>query len=89
MALGAGNARIVKSVLGQSLVAGVLGLVAGLGGAWAWGRLLDAFLYRTSPRDPAAFAAGAALLLGVVLLASWLPARRATRVDPVEALKAE
>lgn len=89
IALGAGNARIVKSVLGQSLVAGVLGLVAGLGGAWAWGRLLDAFLYRTSPRDPAAFAAGAALLLGVVLLASWLPARRATRVDPVEALKAE
>jgi len=89
IALGAGRRRVLSTVLRQSLVAGIVGLVLGLGGAWAGGRLLDAFLYETSARDPMAFAAGAALLMAVVFLASYLPARRATRVDPVEALKTE
>ena len=89
IALGAGRSRVLSTVLRQSLVAGVVGLLVGLGGAWAGGRLLDAFLYETSARDPLAFAVGAALLMTVVFLASYLPARRATRVDPVEALRAE
>jgi len=89
IALGAGRSRVLSTVLRQSLVAGGVGLVLGLAGAWAGGRLLDAFLYRTSARDPMAFAVGSALLMTVVFLASYLPARRATRVDPVEALKAE
>lgn len=89
MALGAGHRRVLRMVLRQSFSAALAGVAAGLGAAWAGGRLLDTFLYRTSPRDPGAFLTGAALLLTVVLVASYLPARRATRLDLVETLKAE
>ncbi len=67
----------------------VVGVALGLAGAWAASRLLTTFLFQTSTLDPLAYAGGAALLLAVVLLASWLPARRATLVDPSEALRAE
>ncbi|MEQ8329881.1 MAG: ABC transporter permease [Longimicrobiales bacterium] len=89
MALGAGRGRVVGTVLRASVAAGVAGLGVGLAMAWAGGRMLDAFLFETSARDPWAFAGGGALLLAVVALASYVPARRATTVDPVEALKAE
>jgi putative ABC transport system permease protein len=89
MALGARGGRVVGMVLGQSAGAALLGLVVGLAGAWAGARLLEAFMYRTSTRDPVAYAGAAATLLAVVLMASWLPGRRATRVDPSEALRAE
>jgi ABC-type antimicrobial peptide transport system permease subunit len=89
MALGADGARVLGMILRQSVVTAALGLVVGLGGAWVGTRLLEAFLFQTSARDPLAFGGAAVLLFSVVLVASWLPARRATRVDPVEALRAE
>ncbi len=76
-------------VVRSSVVAAAVGVVVGLGLAWVGVDLLEAFLFGTSPRDPLAFVASAALLLTVVTLASYVPARRATRVDPVEALRAE
>jgi ABC-type antimicrobial peptide transport system permease subunit len=76
-------------ILRQSVVTAALGLGVGLAGAWSGTRFLEAFLFETSARDPLAFVSAAALLLTVVLAASYVPARRATRVDPVEALRAE
>jgi predicted permease len=89
LALGAGDARVVRLVLGQSgryaLGGAVLGFVIFVAGS----RVLDAFLYETTRVDPWVFSGGSALLLGVVFLASWLPARQATRVHPVQALKSD
>jgi predicted permease len=89
MALGAESGRLVGIVLGRSVVVAVMGVGVGLAGAWAASRLLSTFLFETSTIDPLAYAGGATLLLAIVVLASWLPARRATRVDPCEALRAE
>ena len=89
MALGAQGGRIVGAVLAGSVAVAILGIAAGLAGAWAGSRLLGTFLFRTSPLDPLAYLGGAVLLFAVVTLASWLPARRATRVDPSEALRTE
>lgn len=89
MALGADGGRVVAMMLRQTVRTALLGLGLGIGGAWAGTRLLNAFLFETDARDPLAFAGAAALLFSVVMVASYLPARRATRVDPVEALRAE
>jgi putative ABC transport system permease protein len=89
LALGAGDGSVVTMVLRQSLAAAALGVSFGLAASSLVSRLLEAFLFETSARDPGAFAAAAAFLVGVVLLASYLPARRATRVDPAEALRAD
>jgi ABC-type antimicrobial peptide transport system permease subunit len=66
-----------------------VGLVLGLAGALALSRLLASLLYGVGPRDPVTYAAVAALLAAVTLLACWLPARRASRVDPLAAIRAE
>ncbi len=89
MALGARAGRVVGMVLGQSVGAALLGISVGLVGAWAGARLLATFMYDTSTRDPLAYAGAATALVAVVLVASWLPGRRATEVDPSEALRAE
>lgn len=89
MALGARGRSVVGMVLRQSVLTAAVGLLTGLGIAALGARLLEAFLYRTSARDPVSYLGAAALLLGVVLAASWLPGRRATRVDPTEALRSE
>ena len=89
MALGADGARVRGMIVRQSVVTAAVGLLLGLAAAWMGTRLLEVFLFETSPRDPVSFAGAAALLFTVVLVASYLPARRATRVDPVEALRAE
>jgi putative ABC transport system permease protein len=89
MALGAGRGSVLGLVLRQSARTAALGTAVGLATAWAGSRLLDALLYETRPTDPLAYLGSSALLLAVVMLASWLPARRATRVDPVEALRSE
>jgi ABC-type antimicrobial peptide transport system permease subunit len=89
MALGARGADVLRLVLRQGLVLVGLGVAIGLPAAWALSRLLGGFLLGTSPSDPAAFVATPLLLASVAMLASWLPARRATRVDPMVALQAE
>ena len=76
-------------MLRQGLSAVVLGLVVGLAGAAAVNRLLESLLFGVGSRDPATLGAVAAVLLTVGTLACWIPARRATRVDPSDALRAE
>ena len=78
-----------RLVLGEGLRLAVVGAVAGLALAFASTRVLRGLLFETEPLDPATLLAAAAVLVGAALLASYLPARRATRIDPVEALRAE
>lgn len=89
IALGAGGLRVLGTVVAQTAAAAGLGLALGGLAAWGGGRLLEAFLYEVDARDPRAFAVAGAILLAVVALAAALPARRAARVDPVEALRAD
>jgi putative ABC transport system permease protein len=89
MALGARAGQVVRLVLSEGLSLAGLGLLAGVAGAFAATRLLAAFLFGVSPTDPATFAAAGLLLFGVAALACWLPARRAARVDPLDALRQE
>ncbi len=89
MALGARRADILRLVLRQGLMLAAIGIAIGLGAALALTRLLGSLLYRVSVTDPLTFCAGAALFTAVALLASYIPARRATRVDPVIALRGE
>ena len=89
MALGARPADVHRLVLGHGLRITVLGIAAGLALSAGTVRLLRGFLYGMSPFDPLAFATASAAWLAIALLASWLPARRAMRVDPGEALKVE
>jgi len=89
LALGAGPNDVMRLLLGESLMRVVIGVVLGLAIALVASRALVSMLYGVQRWDPLTFA-GTALLLGVVaLLATWLPARKATRVDPVEALRTE
>ncbi|MEE8062018.1 MAG: FtsX-like permease family protein, partial [Gemmatimonadales bacterium] len=89
MALGAKQGQVVALVLGQGLRPTLLGLGVGLVLALALGRVAQSLLFQVSPSDPLVLAVVAAILLLVALLASFLPARRASRVDPVSALRAE
>jgi len=89
LALGATAGDVLRLVLSQSMRLVLLGALAGLALAAALTRLLANFLYGVSPFDPLTFLAVPALLGLVALLACWLPARRATQVDPVTALRAE
>ena len=89
MALGA-QARDVRAlVVGQALRLGAAGLAIGLAGALLATRILDSLLFGVSARDPFTFAAVSAALVTVLLLAAYLPARRATRLDPMIALRTE
>jgi putative ABC transport system permease protein len=89
MALGAQPGDVRGMVVSQALKMGLAGLLVGLAGAFATMRLLDNLLFGVGPSDPATFAIVCGLLLGVVLVAAYLPARRATRVEPMVALRAE
>ena len=89
MALGATPAAVLHMILRQGLALIAIGLVLGMAGAWAATRSLSTLLYGVRASDPASFLTVAALLLGVGLLASYLPARRATKVDPMVALREE
>jgi len=79
----------LEAVVGQGMGLAGIGVGVGLGGAFALTRYLESLLYEVKPADPLTFAGVAALLLGVSLLASYLPARRATKVDPLFALRQE
>jgi putative ABC transport system permease protein len=87
MALGAGARDMLRMVLGQGLLLAGVGILAGSLGALAAGRALAALLYGIAPTDLPTFAGLAVLLLAITLLASWLPARRAARIDPATALR--
>jgi ABC-type antimicrobial peptide transport system permease subunit len=89
MALGAPPGQVRGMVLRQGLRLSLLGLAVGLGVALALTRLLASQLYGVSATDPATFAVLAAVVLGVSALASLVPARRATRIDPMIALRQE
>jgi predicted permease len=89
MALGAGVADILKLIIAQSLRMVLAGVALGLAGASALTRLLSSFLYGVSPFDLATFTGVSTILAAVALFASYLPARRATRVDPGVALRYE
>jgi predicted permease len=89
IALGADRARIRALVLRQSSVPVAAGVGAGLVIAAAGSRLAAAFLRDVPPRDPVTYAAVAALLAAIALVATWIPARRAARLDPIQALRQE
>jgi ABC-type antimicrobial peptide transport system permease subunit len=89
MALGAQSADVVSLVVRHGFKLASLGLLLGAAAAFALTRLLRTVLYEVSPFDPASFAAVAVVLALIGLFACWLPARRATRVNPIEALRAE
>lgn len=88
-ALGADAGRIGKTVLGQGIVMAGAGIVIGLTTALAVSRVLTALLYSVTPTDPVTYLGVSGLLVAVVLLAAWLPARRAARIDPAMALREE
>jgi putative ABC transport system permease protein len=87
MALGALPRTVLALVLREGLLLTLAGLAAGIAGAVLVTRMMQALLFGVSPTEPAVFCAIAALLLGVAVLACWVPARRAMRLDPLEALR--
>jgi putative ABC transport system permease protein len=89
LALGAQATNVLRMILAQGLRLAIAGVVVGLAGAFAFTRLLKGLLFGISASDPLTFAVIAIVLVGVALLACWLPARRATKVDPLEALRSE
>jgi predicted lysophospholipase L1 biosynthesis ABC-type transport system permease subunit len=89
LAMGAQPNDVMTLVLGQGIALGVAGVIAGVAGAAALTRFLQELLFGISAFDPATFIMMAAVLLAVTVLACWAPARRATKVDPMIALRYE
>jgi putative ABC transport system permease protein len=89
MALGAQGRDVLKLVVGQGLTLTIVGIVAGLAGAWGLTRLMKTLLYEVTTTDPPTFAGVSLLLISIALLACYIPARRAAKVDPMIALRCE
>ncbi|HBY62287.1 MAG TPA: multidrug ABC transporter substrate-binding protein [Solibacterales bacterium] len=89
IALGAAQAQVERMFVGHGLTLTAVGLAAGLAIAFSLTRLIAALLYEVSPLDPLTYAAVSLTLLAAAALATWLPARRAARIPPVEALRGE
>jgi ABC-type antimicrobial peptide transport system permease subunit len=89
LALGAERRDVLKSVLGEGMTLALTGAAVGLVGTAALARLLAGLLYDVRPTDPLTYATALVVLVGVAFLACYGPARRATQVDPITALRAE
>jgi predicted permease len=89
VALGAEPARVLRMVLGEASWMVGIGIAAGAGGTLALGRLIASMLYGLKPYDTVTLLASALMLLGVAFAASWIPAKRAAAIDPMEALRHE
>jgi putative ABC transport system permease protein len=89
MAIGARPAEILRMILGQGMALAIVGIVLGLLGAFALTRLLQTLLFEVGPTDPLTFIGVAMVLSAVALVACYVPARRAARVDPILALRVE
>ncbi len=89
MALGAKRKDVVALVAGQGLILTAIGLAIGLAAAFAATRVMRTLLYNTQPHDPATFITVPLVIAGVALAASYFPARRAARVDPITALRVD
>jgi putative ABC transport system permease protein len=89
MALGAARGSVLRMLLGQGLVSVGIGLLVGLVGALALSQLVSGLLFGVAPTDPMCFAGSAIVLVVVALAAAFLPARRATGIDPILALRTE
>jgi ABC-type antimicrobial peptide transport system permease subunit len=89
LALGAQAARVRTMIVGEGMLLAFIGVALGLGAALWLTRFITALLFGVTPRDPAVFVAVSALLVAVGFAAVWLPARLASRVDPMSALRVE
>ena len=87
IALGAARADVMRLVMREGLSLGLIGIAVGLAGAWALRRVVESELYGVAPHDPLAFVLAALVLLVMAVLASYIPSGRATRVDPVRAIR--
>jgi len=89
MALGAQRRDVLRLVISQGMEVAVIGVAIGSGLALVSSRVVSSYLYDVSTTDPLTFAGIALILIGVAFLACYLPARRATKVDPLEAIRYE
>jgi ABC-type antimicrobial peptide transport system permease subunit len=89
IALGAQGAQLVTMVIWRGMAPVLCGLAAGMGGALLLGRLIANQLYGVAPNDPLTMSAVAIVLVAVAVAACWVPARRATEIDPLRALRFE
>jgi putative ABC transport system permease protein len=89
MALGAAQGDVLRLVVGAGMRLALIGVAAGLAVAFGLTRLMSALLFGVSPTDPMIFGLIPLLIVTVALLACWIPARRATKVDPMIALRIE
>lgn len=89
MALGASGAQVTRLVMAQGIAPVLVGVILGVVSSIGVSRVVAGFLWGVTPTDPATLATMAAMLLGVALAASWIPAREAAGVDPVNTLNSE
>jgi putative ABC transport system permease protein len=89
IALGAAGRDVVRMVVGHALMLAVIGVAAGMGGALALTRVMQGMLYGVNATEPLAYLAASALLIAIAALAAYLPARRAARISPSDALRCE